>query len=381
MKTRTVAYLTCLLLLAALMWTCCGVSSAAEGHGDGAEPAEEPVAVSQESIDAWVRQLGDRQVGVREEATEALTEAGAKAVSALLEAQEDRDAEVRYWARRILREIEGRAAKELESHGAEVQWSDEGWVRYVSFRDHYYRTGSVADPGAEHLRALPHLEILELAFTEAEDEDLLHIRGLGKLDTLRLHHSQIGDEGLRHLTDLKGLWKLDVAYTHVTGTGLRYLKELPRLEYLSVVGPQVTDRSIAPIAGLTHLRGLAVGGQRVTDAGLVHLRGLASLDSLMILDTSITDKALVHLKPLTNLTHLSIQSEVMTDGAVEHLKELKSLRAIILRDTRVTPRGLQPLKMLPHLRNLGVLGTPRKGEELADLEKTLPGVRIPWDPF
>jgi len=101
----------------------------------------------------------------------------------------------------------------------------------------------------------------------------------------------------------------------------------------------------------------------------------------MILDTNITDKALAHLKPLTNLTHLCIQSEAITDGAVEHLKELKSLQAITLRNTRVTPRALQPLKTLPHLRRILVLGTPRKEEELADLEKTLPGVRIPWDPF
>ena len=248
--------------LAAVMWAT--TFAVGQQNKDGGAEAEKPAAVSQESIDAWVRQLGDPQAGVREEATEALTEAGAKAVSALMAAQEDKDAEVRYWARRTLREIERRAAKELENHGAEVQWSDDGWVRYVSFRDHYYRTGSLADPGAEHLQALPHLEILDLAFTEAEDEDLVHIRGLGKLDTLWLRRSKISDEGLRHLADLKGLRDLDVAYTHVTGTGLRYLKELPRLEYLGVEGPQVTDRSVEPIAGLTRLRALSVGGQRLT---------------------------------------------------------------------------------------------------------------------
>jgi len=364
--------------LAAVMWAT--TFAVGQQNKDGGAEAEKPAAVSQESIDAWVRQLGDPQAGVREEATEALTEAGAKAVSALLEAQEDKDAEVRYWARRTLREIEGRAAKELENHGAEVHWSDDGWVRSVSFI-HHRDTGTVDDPGAEDLAALRHLEHLSLCFTAAKDEDLVHIRALKKLEFLRLDRTEVTDECLAHLKGCDNLQTLSLGFSRVTGTGAVHLVALPRLEYFDVVGPQVTDRSIAPIAGLTHLRGLTVGGQHLTDAGVAHLRGITSLDSLGIMDTSITDKALAHLKPLTNLTHLSIQSEAITDGAVEHLKELKSLRAIILRDTRVTPRGLQPLKMLPHLRNLGVLRTPRKEEELADLQKTLPGVLISWNPF
>jgi len=57
------------------------------------------------------------------------------------------------------------------------------------------------------------------------------------------------------------------------------------------------------------------------------------------------------------------------------------LRGVILEDTQATPRGLKGLKVLPHLRNLGVLRTPRSDEELADLQKTLPGVLISWDPL
>lgn len=150
MLRMTMLRITLCLLLGAIAGA---AGAAAQETQDGEANGTQARADLQESIGRWMRQLDDRRAAAREEATEALIEIGAPAVPALLEAVERKRGEVKERSTRILRELERRAAAELEKHGAKVQRNDAGWVRYVSFR-HHRDTGPVEDPGAEHLAAV-----------------------------------------------------------------------------------------------------------------------------------------------------------------------------------------------------------------------------------
>ena len=155
-----------------------------------------------------------------------------------------------------------------------------------------------------------------------------------------------------HLKALTHLRILDLRYTNVTDAGLKHLEGLTKLTWLDLIDTKVTDAGLEHLKRLTKLRQLWLGATNVTDAGLKHLRGLKNLESLG-LDSlpKVTDAGLEHLKGLTNLEKLQLGSTNVTDAGLEHLKRLTKLKSLGLIDSKVTKEGVQKLReALPNCR-------------------------------
>jgi hypothetical protein len=86
-------------------------------------------------------------------------------------------------------------------------------------------------PGATlgHLKALPRIRWLELAYTEVADTGLASLKGLHELEHLSLAKTEISDAGLEHLAGLTHLRFVDLRETRVTEEGVKNLRQaLPK---------------------------------------------------------------------------------------------------------------------------------------------------------
>ncbi len=101
----------------------------------------------------------------------------------------------------------------------------------------------IADPGLEHLKALPRLQSLDLG-AEVTDAGLEHLKGLAQLHALGLRATKVTDAGLVHLKSLTRLQSLNLAATAVTDAGLAHLAALKQLQSLDLSDTKVTDAGV-----------------------------------------------------------------------------------------------------------------------------------------
>ncbi len=87
----------------------------------------------------------------------------------------------------------------------------------------------VRGPGLRHLSDLRNLEVLELSYTNVDDDSLKHLSDLSVLRTLSLQKTRITDAGLAHLARLPALHTLDLRQTSVTPEGIEALADFPSL--------------------------------------------------------------------------------------------------------------------------------------------------------
>lgn len=167
--------------------------------------ADQTTPSSAAQIQRWVKQLGDEDFRVREEATRDLIKAEGFALEAVTKATQSEDFEVKQRASRIKqigKHFEKVAIDYLENLGGEV-------------------TVDEKSPGK------PVIE-LSLSDTKVTDAGLVHLKWLIKLQTLYLNGTKVTDlSPLMGLTNLKNL--------HLDGTqvtNLSPLKGLTNLEQL-----------------------------------------------------------------------------------------------------------------------------------------------------
>ncbi|MEQ1905128.1 MAG: hypothetical protein ABL888_13145 [Pirellulaceae bacterium] len=133
--------------------------------------------------------------------------------------------------------------------------------------------------------------------------------------------SSITDVRLKHVRELPRLCELILAYQKITDAGLAHLEGLANLEYLSLIDTEITDIGLEHLKCLRKLKYLDLSETRITDAGLVHLKGLTQLNYLYLWETEVTDAGLVHFKNLTNLRTLSLQKTRITQGGLAELQK------------------------------------------------------------
>lgn len=97
------------------------------------------------------------------------------------------------------RAIEDQAVSEIRKLGGYTRYgeSPEYRVTWVGF----IVTGEVIDEGLVHLKALTHLQALDLSSTKVTDVGLEHLKGLSSLKTLNIRNTQVTDEGVKTLQD------------------------------------------------------------------------------------------------------------------------------------------------------------------------------------
>jgi internalin A len=297
----------------------------------------------------------------------------------------------------------------------------------------------VSDRGIERLKALDHLEALNLssaefitdaaiAFlrghrqlktlnlrgTDVTDTSLAYVAELPQLTSLDIAFTQITDVGLEHLASLAQLEELDLGGNKISGAGLHVLKLLPKLRKLSFYGiqrrnagwcwsPVVTDLeldTIALVGGLEELNigfGVALGaarpddlgpadseaecriagGTRVTDLGVSKLAALKKLRRLDVSGASITANGVKTLAGFHDLQRLSLWNvRGIDDAAAAPLATLANLTSLDLSNTAIGDATLRRLGALRNLRRLYVSETNVTADALAAFRAEHPAVVV-----
>lgn len=224
----------------------------------------------------------------------------------------------------------------------------------------------------DRLKGLQKLRRLWLYCNGMNDSALHSLRALIHLEELQVGGTEITDAGLAELSNLASLRRLECGMTLVTRQGIESLKNLPRLEYLEC--DVAADFSL-----LRGLRSLSIVLLRSDDDGAVKtllpenletlsaelldaqrlvsgrpLRRLRSLD--LYRGSAYNPLDLKWLPALPELRELEIGCEV--DGVAEALVGLKSLRVLSLWNVkdRVGDDDMKALAELRGLESLSISG-------------------------
>lgn len=212
----------------------------------------------------------------------------------------------------------------------------------------------------EPLKCLRNLK--ELGSYNTPVQDLGPLSGLESLEILSLGNTEV--EELDPIAQLKNMIELDFSGTRVKD--LSPLAELTNLQSLSFRKTHVTD--LRPLRGLIKLQSLTSSYTQVSD--LEPLRGLRNLRELYLDYTRV--KNIGVLAGLTNLENLSLSGTPVSD--ISRLANLTNLHELILSSTPVTDVGR--LASLTNLRVLYLTGTKVSNEQVAQLQKALPELKI-----
>jgi hypothetical protein len=219
----------------------------------------------------------------------------------------------------------------------------------------------------------------------------LGIFGSPDLFHVRINRTNLGDAALAELVKEYGnhIWGLDLRHTDVTDQGLKHLEGLSQLAHITLGSdypnlPPITMPPMSPItdAGLVHLRGLNqlmsvnVCGLPITDSGLDALKDLPQLGGLYLSRTKVTGTGLARLKSLPTLALIYLDNCEVTPDGLSSLAGASNLQLLSLRGVPLTAKELQALKGLPRLRQLDLTGCGLLDEEVRDLQKRMPGLKI-----
>jgi Leucine-rich repeat (LRR) protein len=269
------------------------------------------------------------------------------------------------------------------------------------------------DAGIRQLEAMPYLTHLDV-YQEGHltDTAIASIAKLKRLKHLSLD-SYVGTEHgwMRFSKEAIQLlaWLQELEHLHLVGQSVSpETLQFPRLRTLSLGSVDVTDACAARIAQCRQLQSLVLVYTNITDDGLNKLADLPELGRLNLDSHVVTDAGIKHIKRLPKLQHISLRASRLTDESLRHLAEIKTLTRVDLNGSSepgvsagkcFTIVGVQQLKALPNLRTLwltnfesagGFLGlkdliqlreltmmmTNIREEELEALEEALPNTRI-----
>jgi hypothetical protein len=254
--------------------------------------------------------------------------------------------------------------------------------------------------GSSFLRAMPHVEELDLLYGNFNDEILNNLRssalrklsirfnksftgatlqdwpGLSALESLNLEHTGLTDRTIQAVGICGQLECLVLNRTEVGDPTLRSLTHLLRLSRLEVAETKVSEAGLAAIAGLPHLEKLALGrceniphpseALRQLLPGLQEctlwlrrgdvssLGGLASLGTLR----SLTLKAdeIESLPPLHALRELQIESDRYSPEVMRTVNACKKLESLEIGGSGFSDVHLDKIQT-KNLRYLGLYGT------------------------
>jgi hypothetical protein len=201
------------------------------------------------------------------------------------------------------------------------------------------------------------------------------------------HNPDFDDAALAGIADAHGgeIEGLYLENTGVTDEGLANLTKFHRLKNFEIrndvrraakASPLVTDAGIAHLRGLTGLRSLNISYTSVTDAGLEAISDLPNLMSLYLGGTEVKGAALSKLKSLPKLVLLDLQATPFGHEGLTALSGATSLQILTLRQVRMSPESLPLVKAIPRLREVDITGCGLLDEEVADLKKSKPGLKV-----
>jgi hypothetical protein len=175
--------------------------------------------------------------------------------------------------------------------------------------------------------------------------------------------------------------------TGVTDGGLTSLSKFIMLRHLHirnyrqrksdpVPSPKITDAGMVHLKGLDRLRTLNLSDLPVTDAGLAAIEGLPELMGLYLSRTKVQGRSLGRMKSLRRLSILYLDGSELTEDGLKNLSGATNLQFLSLDGVPLSVNALPYLKAIPRLSNLELTGCGFLDEEVADLTKQRPSLRI-----
>lgn len=364
-----------------------------------------------------VKDLGNNDSIVRQNAEEILLNAGAAALPFLRDAIKSEDREVQKRASRIVENRIRQYRNEVPYARAEQDWKKERengsddmemFVRLGRLKDVDDKTARARLQEIANLRALnPKLDAslnpkpFDLQALNAHEDDYKELKNRKaaietitrdvktlsasdessdsslaaavslhpNLETLSLSTSKITDAGLKLVGKLKKLEGLFLNDTNITDKGLKNIGHMQSLERLFLDQMPVTDAGLEHIKNLTNLQELRLSTTAITDKGMEKITNFVKLKLLDLSSTAITDKGLSSLKDLRRMENLDVSGTKITDSGLKHLAGWKELSILDASQTPLTDKGVSELAKLTELRRLYLADTAITDAAVKDLVK------------
>jgi hypothetical protein len=180
----------------------------------------------------------------------------------------------------------------------ELEWSDDRQsvelpplprLRALNGRQY---TGRIPVPPTywriDGLAGLRSLESLDVQDDQFDDASMADLEGMTHLHALDLC-GKVTSAGLRHLQKSAEISVLDVSYTQIDDDAMPIIGRMETLSYLDLSRTKITDAGLESLKSLKKLEYLELYGTKVTDAGLESLKSLKGLRELRLDGTSVTE--------------------------------------------------------------------------------------------
>jgi len=172
-----------------------------------------------------------------------------------------------------------------------------------------------------HLNGLPNLSHLTLYGNKITDAGLSELRTLDSLRKLNLERCQsITDSAGEHIKEIPYLETLNLAYTRIGDSAMRHFAQMKNLRGISLSRTLVTDAGLADLSHSQTLRELNLTNTAITDVGLRELQAMPSLEGLSLRSPLITDKGLLYLQKCKGLKKLGLCSKTVSAESVFQLR-------------------------------------------------------------
>jgi Leucine-rich repeat (LRR) protein len=201
-----------------------------------------------------------------------------------------------------------------------------------------------------------------LSLSGSNVTDIKTLENLTNLQTLSLSGSKIIN--IAPIANLKNLTKLSL---YCRNSDIKPLENMENLQELHIPFNKHLN-NIEPLANLTNLITLDLGSTNVSN--IKALENLVNLQKLNLAGTKVSD--INSLGNLRNLTHLFLTSTQVSN--IEPLINLTYLQELSLSGSNVS--DISVLANLPKLQKLNFSNTKVSDEQVAELKKALPNLKI-----
>lgn len=233
------------------------------------------------------------------------------------------------------------------------------WLRHSLGEDFFtspisvsFEKKEVSDEAIAALAKLPSVRSVDLALTDANDQQVMKLAKLNLRD-LYLKQTLVTDESIPAIARFAELEKLQLAETGVTDAGVNQLGGLARLTHLWLDDTAVSDDCLATIGKLEKLEVLSLNRTQVTGSGMVHFPDLQNLQTLRLSGCPLQDTNLIHLENIAELSN-----------------------SLDVSNTPLADRGADLLEVLTYLKQMNITGVNFTPERIARLKRTLPACRF-----
>ena len=152
------------------------------------------------------------------------------------------------------------------------------------------------------------------------NSELWRLKYLGDAFGLDLAGTQASDDDLAYFQNGKNLRILDLSGTKVTGAGLAHLRGCSELRLLFLADTKVADEGLEHLRTLTNLEILILDGTQVSDAGMVYLKHLPKLREIALWGTNVSAAGILELTSLPKLEHVGLSEPETADAALQEFQ-------------------------------------------------------------